>query len=164
MGVLLESIEKLGSISYPARTATQLRVGGIIQEGYLLQLPDNLPDFASVNVRIYSDEANDTPPVRLFDVGFDKGTVPFQHFGEDSLFYDIGEDEELRAMVNQPALENGSVMIQAFWLANQQIYEDYVIFIQVLDSEGNLVVGDDSPLLDEARTTSSFHPDSAGIQ
>lgn len=144
---------ELGSITYPARTATQLRVGGIIQEGYLMKLPDELPDFASVNVRIYSDETDDSPLVRLFDVGFDYG---ISRLIDARQYYAFGMSEELTVVVYEPVYEDSMVEIEAIWQAEQQIYEDYVIFIQVLDSNGNLVVGDDSPDVYQSRKTSSL--------
>ncbi|MEO0597088.1 MAG: hypothetical protein AAF126_13325, partial [Chloroflexota bacterium] len=70
----------LGSISYPPTPATEMPVGAVLREGYLLRLPDELPDIAQVNVVVYTpdrdvvlsapDGTTDTAPrATLFNVG-----------------------------------------------------------------------------------------------
>lgn len=159
---------ELGSITYPTVTATDLPVGSIIQEGYLLQLPDNLPSVASINIGIYSDETDELlvapdgqlveiPLIRLFDIGFnfDYDISPLGDGGQYQL-YGLGSEQEFVVAITEPELNNNTLALNSFWDFNQQVYEDYVVFFQVLDDENNLIAQSDSPYFDDNRTTSSL--------
>ena len=159
---------ELGSITYPPVTTTNLPIGGIIQEGYLLQLPDNLPEIASVNVGIYTDETDEllvapdgqlveTPLVRLFDVALNTETENQQiEDNQEAEYYYFGNEQIFSVSISAPELNANTLMLSSEWWLEQQVYEDYVIFVQVLDEDNILVTQVDSPFFDNGRTISSL--------
>jgi|GEM_PF-6879454 len=158
----------LGSITYPPLPATELQVGGIIKEGYLIQLPENLPDFASVNVGVYAEDSQElliapdgqmveTPLVNLFDVGFLRGELEDDFDLEQAEYYQLGNFTVTTFENMTPYIDDNNQLNVEIIIENcNQTYEDYVIFVQVLNENGESVAQSDNPFFTDERTTSSL--------
>lgn len=158
----------LGSITYPPLPATELQVGNIIKEGYLISLPETLPDVASINAGIYVEEAEgllvapdgqmvETPLVNLFDVGFERETVDGNFDSEQATYYLVGDLTVTTFENITPYIDdNNQVVIEAIIESCNQVYQDDIVFVQVLNENGESVAQSDSPIIANGRTTSSM--------
>ncbi|GAB4516389.1 MAG: hypothetical protein OHK0046_21710 [Anaerolineae bacterium] len=158
----------MGSLAYPDVPTSQWPAGARVREGYLMTLPEGLSGGAlDVNVGVYATATGEALPlmnteqtlVRLTGLGIraDRVLPPLTEAQTvDALF----EDTLMLCAVSVPRTAQAGEMlpIRMSWEAQQTLYEDVVVFIHLLDAEGEQIVQIDQPDLAPARTTSTLIP------
>ncbi|MEM9955816.1 MAG: hypothetical protein AAF846_29725 [Chloroflexota bacterium] len=146
----------LGTISYPPQLATAMQIGQVIEEGYLLRLPEVVPSVMTVNVGLYPPDAPDNSQrLSLFQMGIREDIVvettqPAQYYiGEQLAVTDI----------TPPRVHEQSILVGVTLQTEAHIPDDWVLFTHVLDEDNNLVAQVDSPFVIDERTVSSLVPD-----
>jgi len=168
-GRLVGYDKPLGHVTYPPTHVRDIPTGRTFQEGYLLQLPQDLPSVVNLNVGLYSGtnvlrlvdssgSYTNQAFVTLFRLGIKTGdNIPAAH--PDATIVDAGFGEHLTLRrYRLSAMTDRVVDLHLEWVTEQQLYQDFVVFTHLIDSSGTLVAQIDSPQLGRGYSTSALIP------
>lgn len=73
-------------------------------------------------------------------------------------FAQWGTENEIELLTATPTIENRQLQLQLRWLAHLKPFANYIVFIHILDADGNLVAQRDAPPLDGRMPTLMWLP------